>query len=322
MTKFFNCGCKIKRLTFAVGLAMAIPAANATVSTTLNFAADFSLDLTQAMGGTTLGQLVDTTYGAGTGTGPTVAVTGSLTYDPNTPVFQQYQSTGQGNANYLSPITGMTLNFWNTDFDGNISGMAASTDFLLQTDATGSAGCIGPLTACAGTPTANAAFVSDNTQFSVTDINGNQTFESRDSIVFGLGFSASDTDFISAALPRIYSDADGTQFFIWGFQLTGVGNPNEDLWSSAALPSDASFFDPANLDYVSLNLILVGVPEGDIGQAFPLAWESNASQFSVTSVDDQGGSGNVPVPAPLALILGSGMLLTTLRRHAQRRASV
>lgn len=314
--KFLHRG---RRAAMAVALTAVFSAANAA-PVTLNFSADFGLNLNQAMGGTTVGQLIDTTYGAGTGTGSTVAVSGSLTYDPATAVHQQVQAGSQATANYLSPITGASLGFWNTTFAGNVGGIASTTPYFMQTDVSGAGGCLGTYNLCSGTATGNAALMINDSQVTVTDINGHQTFASRDSASFVLGFTTTATDLVSAALPSIYSDANGNQFLLWGMSLYVVGNPDEDLWNSAALPGTADFFDPAHLDYVSVALDMIGLPNGDLSRAFPVRWNGNVSDFSVVGIDPPTPPAGVPEPGSLALMLTSGSLLAVLRRKHDGKA--
>lgn len=295
---------------------MAVQAAPVTI----NFSADFGLDLSHAIGGTTLGQLIDTTYGPGTGTNSSVAVSGSFTFDNATAAYQQLHSGNESAANYLDPITGASLNFWGTTFTSNIPGFSGGIPFV-QTEVSSSTGCLGLSNSCQGTATSNAALVANDIQVKVLDVNGTQQFYSRDSIFFYLGYATTTSAFIDSFVPHVYDDASSNELSIWGMAFSVVGKPGKDLWSSAALPADASFFDPANIDYISLQLALVGQPNGDPAQAFAVPLVGTTSSFSVTTPDPS-GSNSVPEPSSLALFLSSGALLTMVgrrKRHLDQR---
>lgn len=147
-----------RRAVLTMAIASAVSAANAA-PVTLNFSADFGLNFSQHPGGTAMAQLVDTAYGPGTGTGQTVAVSGSITYDAATGAYQHAQASGQSTANYLLPITGATFNLWGGSFAGDISGIAGALPYFLQTGVSGLNGCLGIVNLCSGTPTGNAALV-------------------------------------------------------------------------------------------------------------------------------------------------------------------
>ena len=92
---------------------------------TINFQSNVTLaGMEQAFGSSTLGAAIDGVYGSGTGTGANASLTGSVTYDTSTSPYQQLTSGTQNIANYLSPITAISLGLWGSTFDGDISGMA------------------------------------------------------------------------------------------------------------------------------------------------------------------------------------------------------
>lgn len=304
-----------------MGLAFAATAHTvAAAPVTINFTADFGLDLSQPIAGTTLGTLIDTTYGSGTGTASNVSVSGSLTFDNATAPYQELHVGSQGIANYLGPITGGSLQIWGASPSANISGTASSDPFLLQTDVSATRGCLGLVIECQGTPTANAALVNDNALVTVVDTNGSQTFASRDSLSFGLGFTSVDDALVDAFMPAIFHDDDDNSLRVWGLRLTVVGKPGEELWFSTTLPSNASFFDPDLIDYLSISIGLIGVPQGTLDGAFLVPLEGNASSYSVTQIDDHPSNGNtVPEPTSLVLCLTSGALLAGFRKRRKVR---
>jgi hypothetical protein len=162
--------------------------------------------------------------------------------------------------------------------------------------------------------------VNDNAQVTVVDTNGSQTFASRDSLSFGLGFTSVDDALVDAFLPAIFHDGDDNSLRVWGLRLTVVGKPGEELWFSTTLPSNASFFDPDLIDYLSISIGLIGVPQGTLDGAFLVPLEGNASSYSVTQIDDDPSNGNtVPEPTSLVLCLTSGALLAGFRKRRKVR---
>lgn len=299
-------------------IALAAQSATAT-PVTIDFTGDFGLDLNRTVYGVNFGALLDTTYGSGTGTSSTVSVSGSITFDSATAPYQELQGAGQGVANYLAPVTDASLNFWDTPVRADISGLAASTPSIMQTDVNGSRGCLGFGTECRGTSTGNAALVIDDGLVQIVDINGSQTFTSRDSLGFGLGFTTAETGYFDTYLPSIYQDGMGNDVTVWGMRLSVVGKPGEQLWFSTALPSDPTFFNPENIDYLSISIGLLATPEGNTDNTFFVPLNSIATTYAMTSVDDDStGSNAVPEPTSLALLMTSGVLLAATRRNRRR----
>jgi len=249
----------------------------------------FDSTLGVATGGQTVGDVFDAIYGAGTGAAGQVAITGSLTYDDSTPVFQQIVvSNGNGQSNFLAPITGLQLTIGGTPVNANIvsinannasSALGVGMDVASAFPDT----CLGYLADCAAdfpglamTQTSNTAFISDNTL---------STGNARDTIIFGLGLTGIDNDFS----PGLDTGALGLgNVFVDGFFLTLQGKPSTQLWSShTTLPGSNLPYDPANFDIASVGLLFNG---------------SSINEFAAS-----GTLSAVPIPATIWLF-GSGLL--------------
>ncbi|MCA9458745.1 MAG: PEP-CTERM sorting domain-containing protein [Caldilineaceae bacterium] len=290
---------------------------------TINFQSNVTLaGMEQAFGSSTLGAAIDGVYGSGTGTGANASLTGSVTYDTSTSPYQQLTSGTQNIANYLSPITAISLGLWGSTFDGDISGVAG-LPAAVQTEVSGSTGCVG-FTSCSGTPTANVGYVGDDVPTQLITPSGSTTFPDRDNFVvfFGGTADATDTQLNSAFSPYIVNTSEG-EIFIWLFGLAAVSNPDEDLWDSAALPADASFFDPDHLEVMNVQFIIAGLANGSDTPVGAIG-AGTVSSYSILSSSDPTDPmpPTNPVPEPgSALLVSVGLAAIGARRLGRRQGS-
>ncbi|MCB1930723.1 MAG: PEP-CTERM sorting domain-containing protein [Rhodocyclaceae bacterium] len=310
----------LARTSLGIGLSIAALVANAAL-VTIDFESTVTFGgMDAAFGGSTIGQVIDGVYGTGTGTGGTAALTGSVTYDTNTVPYQQIASGNQHIANYLSPITAISLALWGTTFDADIGGVAAGTPAIVQTEVSGSVGCVGFL-GCTGTLTSNVGFVGDDVPTQLGSPGGSVTFPDRDNFVlfFGGVENAAGTDVISAFNPYVVSTADG-DLFIFLFGLAAVSNPDEDLWNSAGLPTDATFFDPDHLEVMNVQFFLYGLPAGGEAPVFALGVGSVSDYSVVTATDPTPPTNPVPEPGS-ALLVAAGLSALAARRLGRERTT-
>jgi hypothetical protein len=278
---------------------------------TLNFSGESAMDLSQAFGGTTLGQFIDSTYGPNTGTHDTVLVTGSLTFDSDTAHYQQKSNGSQGHANYLSAVKSAELSFWGQTYQFDIAGLANAQAYGIQTEASGNTSCLG-ISACTGTPTTNGSLVIDNGVVQIIDANGATRFANRDSFALYLGGAINNTGtaLAPAYTPWVANAPNGDQFSIWAFDLSVVSLPDEDLWNTTALPGSAAFFAPEYLDEIRMRVVLTSVTD-DGASITPVLFQGAATNFQVTTP--------VPEPETYALMLaGLGLLGLKQLRKARR----
>lgn len=278
---------------------------------TLEFSADFALNLNQAFGGTTLDSFADSVYGAGTGTGGTVNVNGSMTFDSDTPAYQVGTIGNKGNANYLSPITGADVRFWGNTFVADVVTLNTSRPYQIQTSVSGNVGCLGDKAYCSGTPTSNAGLVSNNVLSQVINPNGTFRYASRDAFALFMGGAINEdfTALVPALGSQVATAPNGDQLLIWSMSLSAVSEPDENLWNTTALPKDASFFDPDYLDAVNLQLVLIGLTNNG-NNAFAVPLSGPAATFRVTSP--------VPEAESYAMMLVGLGLIGLLRRIRNR----
>lgn len=108
----------------------------------------------------------------GTGAAGQIGITGSLTYDNSTPVFQQVvASNGNGQSNFLAPITGLQLTIGGTPVNANIASINANNASSalgvgMDVASANPDTCLGYLADCAAsfpslamTQTSNTAFI-------------------------------------------------------------------------------------------------------------------------------------------------------------------
>ena len=280
---------------------------------TLDFSADLSFDpgATVAAGGINAADIIDEIYGAGFGSLGTVSITGSLTYDSNTSVFQQTQFGGATAANYLLPVTASQLTVAGSTVNADIPLINGSpSSGLFETGVSPSGFCIGgtSIASCGPIPTVqtvNAALVADNSNVQVVGPNGSVQFTTRDTIAFVLGGAVASPEFAPAWGTGVVGDV-----YVEGLFLAVVGNPGENLWSSDALPNSPAFFDPNRIDATVLSIAFSGP-----NLTSPLVLQGDATRLDISTTPNPTPT---PEPASLALAAGSLLLLAGRRWLATR----
>lgn len=265
-------------------------AQSASVTFSFQSTLQFDSTLVIASGGQTVGDVMDSIYGTGTGAEGNIDITGSLTYDDSTPAFQQVVGpNGEGVSAFLSPITGLQINIAGTTVNANIASINGNNDLSelgvgIDVMNDHSVSCLDVLVICeadypglAVTRTSNTAMIIDNEQ-----LTGNAT---GDAIAFGLGLTGIANDFS----PGFDTGALGLgDVFVDGFGILLVGKLGTQLWDGhTMLPGTNEPFDPANFE---LTKVVLGF-NGD-----------NISGFSA-----EGTLSAVPIPATVWL-LGTGLL--------------
>lgn len=305
----------LTHLTFSATIAL-LTSISQAAPVTINFNASMSFTgMDSAFGSSTLGQAIDNTYGTGTGTSATSQMTGSMSYNSDIAEYQSITNGSQSIANYLSPITDISFNLWGQTFNADILGVANGKPGFIQTNVSGTTGCIG-FTNCTGTPISNGAFVGDNVPTELTSNTGTTTYPQRDnfSVFFGGVTDPTGTDGLSAFIPLVLNTAEG-ELYIFMFNFVAVSNPNENLWSSAELPGDAKSFDQNHLEVMSIGLIMVGKENGTDNFVASFG-NGEVSSYTVTA-QPTGTENQVPEPTT-ALLLVAGF--AALKTHSKKSA--
>jgi len=262
---------------------------SAPVTITFQSTLQFDSTLIVAAGGQTVGDIFDAIYGVGTGASEQIGLSGSLTYEDSTPVFQQVVvSNDNAEGNFLAPITGLQLTIGGASVTANIASINANNDLSLLGIGLDEASafpesCLDYIADCEAdhpglsiTRTSNAAQLSNSMP---------STGNARDTIVFGLGLTGIENNFSSAFNTGSLGLGN---VFVDGFYLILQSNPNTQLWDDhTTLPDTNLAFDVSNFDIAEVGVIFNG---------------DNISDFSTA-----GMLSTVPVPSAIWLF-GSGII--------------
>lgn len=258
----------------------------------VSYSATIGFDPSGALGagGLVTEDLVNELFGPGVGSTGTALLTGSFTYETNTPALN---SNNRG-AGYTNAITATTATLNVSRVDANIAEIAlnaATSEYGYNTNP--SAGFCASLTGCNSigepfTPTGNVVQVINNSNFFVLANDGTRTnFSNRDAIGLFVGRTDSENEFS----PKLATPSFG-DVFVDGVGLFFISNASRSLINSVAMPTSDSFVTSTEVETTIFTLHLSG--------------ENIPDNFSLVGrLDDF--TTVVPVPAAV-WFMGTGLL--------------
>lgn len=222
---------------------------------TVSYTATIGFDPTSTVGvgGQNAETLIDELFGSGIGSTGTATLTGSLTYDTNTPA----QNPNNRNAVYANGITAARATLNGSSVNADISEItlnAATSEIGYNTNPSSAfcasrEGCLS--IGLAFTPTGNNVQVVNDADFHILN-NGNRTdFFNRDGIGFSIGRTDSDNEFSPKLVTPSFGDV-----FVDGLGLSFISDENRSLIDNVLLPTSDSFVTSSEVETTILTLHL------------------------------------------------------------------
>ncbi|SEL62758.1 FxDxF family PEP-CTERM protein [Nitrosovibrio tenuis] len=284
-------------------LAVAIPLSTHAAPVAVSYSATigFNPSATVGVGGQNAGTLINELFGPGIGSTGTATLTGTFTYESNTPVF----NINNRSAGYTNAITGATATIGASTVAADIHDIAvnaATSSIGYNTNPSG--GFCGNREGCAAiglafTPTGNLVQAVNDSNFFILE-NGNRVnFFNRDAVSLSIGYTDSHSNFSPLLSTPSFGDIN-----VHGLGLNLISNVNRSLVDSVLLPDSNSFVTSSEVETTLFELAFSGPGLND--------------NFTLSGQLTSFTTSPVPEPETYAMLLaGLGLVGFIARRRKQ-----